>query len=196
MSQPPAIAADAVDADLDHLEEHGWVVIPAALAPDEVASLREGLRRAQREGWAEGLNSVGNQWFDTLLERDPARFAPLVGHPGVRAHLDRLLGPQCQLRTLRAHLNPGPYTQEWHLDFYGYWHERRALARHRLAVPAVAVNTTFYLQDNDPEFGRLTFVRGGHRSEPPHLYPHNPEQFERWCAAQPQDDVHPKAGDC
>ncbi len=187
---------DAVDGAIDRLLEHGWVVIPRALATAEVERLRERLRHARTMGWEEGLNHVGNMWFDTLLEREPADFAPLIAHPSVRPHLERLLGPQLQMRTLRAHLNPGPYTQEWHLDFYGYWNERRALAKHRLAVPAVAINTTFYLQDNDPGFGRLTFVRGGHLSEPPHLYPYEPAAFERWCAAQAHDHVHPKAGDC
>ncbi|HYE07573.1 MAG TPA: phytanoyl-CoA dioxygenase family protein [Planctomycetota bacterium] len=188
--------ADAIDRALDHLAEHGWVIVPQALTRAEVERLRERLRHARAMGWEEGLNDVGNMWFDSLLEREPADFAPLVGHRSIRPHLDRLLGPQCQLRSLRAHLNPGAYTQEWHLDFYGYWHERRNLARHRLAVPAVGINTTFYLQDNDPGFGRLTFVRGGHLREPPHLHPYDPAAFSRWCEAQPKDQLHPRSGDC
>jgi hypothetical protein len=188
--------ADAVEAALDHMMEHGWVVIPGALDSDEVDLLRRTLRHARAMGWEDGLNQVGNMWFDSLLEREPKVFGPLVGHPAIKPHLTRLLGPQLQLRTLRAHLNPGAYTQEWHLDFYGYWHERRSLERYRIAVPAIGINTTFYLQDNDPGFGRLTFVRNGHRSEPPHLYPHDPTAFESWCASQPHDVVHPKSGDC
>jgi len=58
-------------------------------------------------------------WFDTLLDRDPETFRPLVAHPSVRPILEALMGPQCQLRSLRGHINPGPYQQEWHMDFYG-----------------------------------------------------------------------------
>ena len=50
---------------------------------------------------------------------------PLVGHPSIRPYLEGMMGKQCQLRSLRAHINPGPYLQEWHLDFYGYWQEKR-----------------------------------------------------------------------
>jgi hypothetical protein len=107
-----------------------------------------------------------------------------------------MMGKQCQLRSLRAHINPGPYLQEWHLDFYGYWHEKREAEKHRYAVSTVSFNSTFYFQDNKPGSGHLKFVKGGHLSEPEHLYPLDRPKFEAWCEAQEHDILHPNAGDC
>ena len=122
-------------------------------------------------GWEEGLNEVGNMWFDTLLQREPDTFGPLVGHESIRPLLEGMMGKQCQLRSLRCHINPGAYLQEWHMDFYGYWEEEREAAKYRLTVPPVGVNTTFFMQDNDPGDGHLKFVKEGHLREPPHLHP-------------------------
>ncbi len=181
---------------MDRLEEDGFVVVGGALPPEEVATVRERVDHAREQGWEEGLNAVGNMWFDSLLDREPEVFGPLVGHPGIRPVLEGMMGPQCQLRSLRAHINPGPYHQEWHLDFYGYWEEKRRAGGYRLAVPPVSVNTTFYLQDNDPEVAYLKFVKGGHTMEPPHLFPLDRPAFESWCEDQEHVIIHPRAGDC
>jgi hypothetical protein len=34
--------------------------------------------------WEDGLNSVGNMWFDHLRKQDPDTFRPLVAHPSLR----------------------------------------------------------------------------------------------------------------
>jgi hypothetical protein len=107
-----------------------------------------------------------------------------------------MMGMQCQLRSFRAHINPGPYLQEWHLDFYGYWQERREAEKYRLAVPPIGINTTFYFQDNGPSEGHLKFIKNGHQIEPPHLYPMDRPLFEEWCEAQEHVVIYPKAGDC
>ncbi|MBI3831401.1 MAG: phytanoyl-CoA dioxygenase family protein [Planctomycetes bacterium] len=185
----------AIENALDQLERDGFLLVKGALTPAEVERTRSRINYARQMGWEEGLNAVGNMWFDTLLEREPETFAPLVGHPSIRPHLEGLMGKQCQLRSLRAHINPGPYVQEWHLDFYGYWEEKRAAQRHRLAAAPVGVNTTFYFQDNGPGIARLTFIKGGHLSEPPHLYPLDRAKFEAWCEQSEKVVLYPKAGD-
>jgi hypothetical protein len=182
---------------LEHLEEHGYATVPGALAPAEVEACRTALNEARANGWEEGLNHVGNMWFDSLLERMPETFAPLVAHPSVQPYLRELLGPQCQLRSFRGHINPGPYTQEWHMDFYGYWSQPRA----RYAVRGTCVNTTFYFQDNGPGIARLTFIKNGHRLEPPpELFRENgwtvsEEAFNEWAEAQEKETIYPRAGD-
>lgn len=186
-----------VDAQLDQLDRDGYLLIPGALAAEELERVRTRLEYGREQGWEEGLNAVGNMWFDHLLEQDPETFRPLIAHPSVRPYLEALMGPQCQVRSLRAHINPGPYVQEWHMDFYGYWQQPRA----RLTTPGVGVNTTFYLQDNGPEVAYLQFVHRGHLSEPPGLDRSNFKGFETnefrdWCAAQEHDVLYPKAGDC
>ena len=135
-------------------------------------------------------------WFDTLLDREPETYRPLVGHTSVRPFLEGLMGKQCQLRSLRAHINPGKYLQEWHMDFYGYWEEKREAEKYPLATTPIGINTTFYFQDNDPGEGHLKFIIDGHKSEPPHLYPMDRPRFEKWCEAQPSAVLHPSAGDC
>ena len=130
------------------------------------------------------------------MEREPETFTPLVSHPHVRPYLEGMMGKQCQLRSLRAHINPGPYLQEWHMDFYGYWEEKRQVGQHRLAAQPVGVNTTYYLQDNGPGDGHLKYVANGHLKEPPHLYPMERPKFEAWCESQEHVILYPTAGDC
>ena len=158
--------ADIKD-ELKKLQQNGFVLLEGALSPDETGNIRQRINYAREKGWEEGLNAVGNMWFDTLLDREPDTYQPLVGHPSVRPYLEGLMGKQCQLRSLRAHINPGPYLQEWHMDFYGYWQEQRYVQEHPFAMAPVGINTTFYFQDNDPGEGHLKFIKGGHLSEPP-----------------------------
>src|SRR5437870_647413 len=129
-----------IEEQLDRLEQEGFLHLPAALSAEEVERVRARLNYAREQNWQEGLNPVGNMWFDHLLEQDPETFRPLIAHPSVRPYLEALMGPQCQLRSLRAHINPGPYLQEWHMDFYGYWEQ----PRRRLTLQGVGVNTPFY----------------------------------------------------
>ena len=161
----------ALNDQLDALERDGFLLIEGALSSEETSTVRDRIFYAKQQGWQEGLNAVGNMWFDTLLDREPDVFGPLVAHPSVEPFLYAMMGKQCQLRSYRAHINPGKYLQEWHMDFYGYWNEKRSTADHRLAVQPSSINTTFYFQDNVPGEGHLQFVKNGHLSEPPFLYP-------------------------
>ena len=52
------------------------------------------LNYAREQNWQEGLNPVGNMWFDHLLEQDPETFRLLIAHPSVRPYLEALMGPQ------------------------------------------------------------------------------------------------------
>jgi hypothetical protein len=185
-----------LEARLDELDREGFLHLPGALSPAEVTRIRARIEYAREQGWQEGLNPVGNMWFDHLLEQDEATFRPLVAHSSVRPYLDALMGPQCQLRSLRAHINPGPYLQEWHMDFYGYWQQ----PQRRLTQRGVGINTTFYFQDNGPGLGWLKFVRRGHLSEPPGLdrtqfRGYEVNGFRAWCEAQEHVVLYPKAGD-
>ena len=179
---------------LDQLERDGYVLIEGALSPQETELVRQRVDHAREMGWEEGLNAVGNMWFDSLLDREPETFAPLVGHPSVRPYLEGMMGKQCQLRSLRAHINPGPYLQEWHMDFYGYWEEKRQVEQYRLAAQPVGVNTTYYLQDNGPGDGHLKYVKNGHLQEPPHLYPKDRPKFAAWCDAPAAHRPLPQGG--
>jgi len=191
------MSAAELDAQLDQLDREGFLLIRGALSPEETEQCRARINHAREQGWQEGLNEVGNMWFDSLLERDPETFRPLIAHPSVRPYLEALMGPQCQLRSLRAHINPGPYLQEWHMDFYGYWQQ----PQRRLTLRGVGINTTFYFQDNGPDLAHLKFVKGGHLSEPPGLdraqfHGYAVNEFRAWCDAAEHVTLYPKAGDC
>ena len=185
-----------VEDKLDKLERDGYLLVEGALTLDETEHIRQRINYARQQGWEGGLNSVGNMWFDTLLDREPETYQPLVGHPSVRPYLEGMMGKQCQLRSFRAHINPGPYLQEWHLDFHGYWQEKREAKKHRYAVSTVSFNTTFYFQDNEPGSGHLKFVKDGHLFEPKYIYAGDWPKFEAWCNAQEHVILYPKAGDC
>jgi len=191
----------APPTDLKQLEADGFLLIPGALDEQTVELWRECLYRRYERKQYDGHNSVGNVFIETLLKDEPGLTRPLIGHPSAAPYLRGFLGKQCQLRSLRAHLNPEAYTQEWHMDFPGYW-DQQEVAGGKAAIRGLAMNTTFYLTDNTPERGRFTFLTGyGNRSVPEEFKPHtgyttdrtNP--FQRWCDQQPHVDLHPMSGD-
>ena len=120
----------------------------------------------------------------------------MVGHASVAPYLKAMLGRQCQLRSFRAHINPGAYIQEWHKDFGYYW-DAPDEARH--ALRPLCINTTFYLTDNTPDTGRLTFIDdfchnalpeeirhvGGYNSENP---------FYQWCEKKEHTHLYTMTG--
>ena len=88
-----------LDEKLDQLERDGVLLIEGALSPEETARIRDRIFYARAQGWEEGLNTVGNMWFDTLLDREPDIYGPIVGHPSVAPILFAMMGKQCQLRS-------------------------------------------------------------------------------------------------
>ena len=97
---------------LQQLERDGFLLIKGALPAEETEHTRQRINYARQQGWDDGLNAVGNMKFDTLLDREPETYQTFVGHPSVRPHLEGMMGKQCQLRSLRLHVNPGPHLQE------------------------------------------------------------------------------------
>ena len=159
-------------AGLAALERDGFLLVPGALDDATVTEWKRTLYDLHRRGLNEIDNSVGNVAFESLLRLVPELAQGLIGHPSVAPYLKTILGKQCQLRSLRAHLNPRAYRQEWHMDFADYhYQERKALAARPLR--ALCMNTTFYLTDNTPERGRLTFLKNYvDRLLPEELLPH------------------------
>lgn len=182
---------------LADLDANGFVVIKGALPPDQVEQLRAGLKGARSARWQGGVNEVGTMWFSDLLERDPERYGALVAHPNVGPLLEALAGPQLQFRSMIAHTYPGPYTQTWHMDYYGYWDT----PPQPLAVRGTAINTTFYLDDHNPDIGALEFLEKGHLTRPEGLTRDEVKgsednTFTQWCKSRPHVTIYPSAGDC
>ena len=64
--------------NVTQLLENGYFLIEGALSPEETENIRQRVNFAREQGWEEGLNAVGNMWFDSLLDREPDTYAPLV----------------------------------------------------------------------------------------------------------------------
>lgn len=87
------------------------------------------------------------------------------------------------------------------MDFYDYYYQAEKAAAEQPLVGR-CMNATFYLTDNTPEHGRLTFVKGYmDRPVPDELRPNlrytedRNDPFQRWCEEQARVDLHPLAGD-
>ena len=123
MGEPIADTAEIknLELQLDALDQHGYLLVRGALDLETVEVWRECLTRKYKHKEWDISNEVGNVAFDHLLEQEPELARALVGHDSVAPYLKAMLGRQCQLRSFRAHINPGAYTQEWHKDFGYYW---------------------------------------------------------------------------
>ena len=192
---------EKLENQLDNLKSQGFLLVKGALETEVVNSWRSILYDMYEHGQYEIHNSVGNVAFEKLLELQPQLSRSLIGHKSAAPFLKFFLGKQCQLRSLRAHVNPKSYLQEWHMDFYDYYQQEE---KSQAANPqkGTCINTTFYLTDNPPERGRLRFLRDfASVSVPDDLLPHvgytddrnNP--FQIWCDNQAHVDLHPHAGD-
>jgi hypothetical protein len=193
--------APATEEQLQQLKRDGFLLIRNALSPELVAFWKGILYDLYDQGEYQIRNGVGNVAFEHLLALQPERARELIAHPSTAPFLRTVLGKQCQLRSLRAHVNPGEYTQEWHMDFYDYYYQVEKAGAEQPLI-GVCMNATFYLTDNTPERGRLTFVKNYFdRPVPDHLRPHlrytedRSDPFQRWCDEQDREDLHPMAGD-
>ena len=196
MSNPTTL-----EQNMAQLRRDGFLLIPQALDLAVVEQWKKVLYDLYAQKRYEISNGVGNVAFDKLLQIEPEMAKALIGHPSTSPYLRAILGKQCQLRSLRAHVNPGAYTQEWHMDFYDYYYQAEKAAAEQPSI-ALCMNATFYLTDNTPEHGRLTFVKGYmDQPVPDHLRPNlrytedRNDPFQRWCDEQNRADLHPMAGD-
>ena len=72
-----------VEKKLDQLDRDGYLLIKGALTPEETEHVRQRINYARQQGWEEGLNSVGNMWFNTLLALEPEGSRNLIAQQGV-----------------------------------------------------------------------------------------------------------------
>jgi hypothetical protein len=193
--------ADVFEKNLKDLEDNGFLLIKNALDKETVEKWKTILYDLYDRGAYEINNSVGNVAFEKLLQLQPEMSKALIGHESVAPYLKAIMGKQCQLRSLRAHVNPREYLQEWHMDFYDYWYQEEKAEAQKPAI-ALCMNTTLYLTDNTPETGRLTFIKEFFKKPiPDEMRQHwgytddrtNP--FQVWCDKQPHVDLYPNAGD-
>ena len=143
---------------LAQLNRDGFILIPNALPAERVDQWKTILYALYDRGAYEISNGVGNVAFEKLLALEPELAGELVGHGSIVPFLRAIMGKQCQLRSLRDHVNPAAYLQEWHMDFYDYYYQAEK-SEAKNPTLGLCVNSTFYLTDNTPDRARLTFVK-------------------------------------
>ena len=150
------MSKNILEINLEFLRKNGFVIVKKGLNKDRVSMWKEKIYSNYNNQKYEIKNTVGNVAFEKLLELEPHLSRELIGHKSIAPYLKYFLGKQCQLRSLRAHINPGPYLQEWHMDFYDYWYQQES-SKANVPLKGLCMTTTFYLTDNIPEKGRLRF---------------------------------------
>jgi hypothetical protein len=193
--------ASEVQQQLEQLNRDGYILIPNALPQERVEQWKTVLYALYDRGAYEISNGVGNVAFEKLLALEPELAGELVGHESVAPYLHAIMGKQCQLRSLRAHVNPAAYKQEWHMDFYDFYYQAEK-SEAQNPTHGLCVNSTFYLTDNTPDRARLTFVKNClNQPVPVELIPFlrytedRSDPFQRWCDEQELAHLHPMAGD-
>ncbi len=136
------------------LLEDGYLVVPNALTPEELAPVRQAARAAE-ERWRNDLSLPGVRRTDLeqvlgIMEHDPALF-DLIEHPRIFPLVRELLGPDVMMLDHDYFMTPPgaeiPYG--WHFDF---------------AMPAVdhprslLMVKVFYVLEDIPEDGGATLV--------------------------------------
>jgi ectoine hydroxylase-related dioxygenase (phytanoyl-CoA dioxygenase family) len=150
------VAETSIQADLDHLHQQGYVVIPSLLSRGQIGRIKAELAPYLR-GTLRGRNDF--EGFETervyaLLAKAPV-IAELVEHPRILPILDRLLAPNYLLSAnLAIQLYPGETRQPLHFDdgFYKVPRPRRAYG----------VSTIWAIDEFTTDNGATEIIAGSH----------------------------------
>jgi ectoine hydroxylase-related dioxygenase (phytanoyl-CoA dioxygenase family) len=147
------------DAQRQTFASQGYLVVPDALAPAELAAVRRAADEAERRWRADpGLPGVRRPDLEQVLgimEHDPVLF-DLLEHPPVFPLVRELLGPDLMMLDHDYFITPPGATipQGWHFDFDlpGVDHPRSRLS----------VKVFYVLADIPPDGGATLVLPGSH----------------------------------
>jgi ectoine hydroxylase-related dioxygenase (phytanoyl-CoA dioxygenase family) len=157
-----------IPAHIEQFHRDGFLVIPEALAAEQVARLRAGVERAFAEPCAEAELYGGNMgliWRPKMFERGP-EFEELVDNPRVIHLVEAILGADCHLIANSAlRTGPGDGISNWHSDeTVRFPLPADVPLDPRIPIPCFVLNFNYYLCDVDEELGPTQFISGSHRS--------------------------------
>ncbi|MCR9093976.1 MAG: phytanoyl-CoA dioxygenase family protein [bacterium] len=155
MATLPAVpTSDANPEALEHLETHGYVILPSLLSREEVETIRGELAPHLTHFGRNPFEGHKTQRVYALLAKAPS-IAPLVEHPDVLALIDRFLAPSYLLwGGLAINKHPDEVRQDYHVD-----DEAGAPPRPR---PPQGVSTMWTLDDFTEENGATEIIPGSH----------------------------------
>jgi len=141
--------------------EDGYLIVPNALAPGELAPIREAARAAEAR-WRADLSLPGVRRHDLeqvlgIMEHDPVLF-DLIEHPRIFPLVRELLGPDVMMLDHDYFMTPpgAEIPHGWHFDF------NMPAVDHPRSLLMVKV---FYVLEDIPEDGGATLVLpGSHRT--------------------------------
>lgn len=152
-------------------EAQGYLVVPDALAPEELARARRAARTAE-ERWRADPSLPGVRRHDLeqvlgIMEYDPALYG-LLTHRRIFPKVRELLGPDVMMLDHDYFMTPpgAEIPHGWHHDFDlpGIFHSRSRLM----------VKVFYVLEDIPPDGGATLVLPGSHRF-PPGIDPGNAE---------------------
>ena len=150
------VVGTSIQADVEHLDQHGYVVVPGLLSGGQIQRIKAELAPYLR-GTLRGRNDF--EGFDTervyaLLAKAPV-IAELVEHPRILPILDRRLAPNYLLSAnLAIQLYPGETRQPLHFDdgFYKVSRPRRAFG----------ISTIWAIDEFTTDNGATEIIPGSH----------------------------------
>lgn len=154
---------DRIESLLGRFHTEGYLVLPGALAPVEVARVLVAVERAFAEPSTDGY---GEAIRVRMFERGP-EFEELIDHPAIAPVMEAILGQDCHLIAQNA-LMTGPgqsVASGFHADDVVRVPIPAGVALDpRIAMPCFVVNMNLYLCDVDEALGPTEAVPGSHRS--------------------------------
>ena len=147
------------------LERDGYAVLRGVLEPDLVLQLRDEIAKAFETYPAERGRGDKSEFRYEMLNRAPG-CQSAVGHPGILAVIEPLLGEDCHVIANTAWWNPPEFGGgPWHCDAGPHvprpegvpWDER-------IPYPVFAIGAHLYLADCPLESGPTAVIPGSHRS--------------------------------
>lgn len=155
LAKPGALS----EAERFMFDTTGYLVVPDALTPDEVAECLQAARRLHASHPPQQWRQIG-----AAYEREPA-MEPLIDHPSVFPKVRALLGDYFILQSSWCTLSPpGFQGQNWHQDGSSPYEFRRLA----IPTPLVQLRVGYFLTDqSEPDMGNMVMLPGSHNCSVP-----------------------------